>query len=117
MFGLKSFWVKPAVLYTMLYALFASLVAPTFGFFASGFKRAIGIKDFAASLPGHGGWTDRMDCLSIVGHFNYFFITQVIMKAEIQSEEAYAAVIQLQDFEKITVMNSIAERFGLSTQI
>lgn len=43
-------------------ALFASLVAPFGGFFASGFKRALKIKDFADVIPGHGGVTDRMDC-------------------------------------------------------
>jgi len=43
-------------------SIFASLVAPFGGFFASGFKRAFGIKDFGHSIPGHGGMTDRMDC-------------------------------------------------------
>lgn len=43
-------------------AIFASLVAPFGGFFASGFKRAFNIKDFGQSIPGHGGMTDRMDC-------------------------------------------------------
>jgi len=42
--------------------LFASLLAPLGGFFASGFKRAIKIKDFGTTIPGHGGLTDRMDC-------------------------------------------------------
>jgi CDP-diglyceride synthetase len=43
-------------------SVFASLVAPFGGFFASGFKRAFNIKDFGHSIPGHGGMTDRMDC-------------------------------------------------------
>jgi len=72
--------------------LFASIIAPFGGFFASGFKRAFKIKvcncfsnievsksailikhkqtchvfpilqDFGDSIPGHGGITDRMDC-------------------------------------------------------
>ena len=45
-----------------LFAVFASLMAPFGGFFASGFKRAFNIKDFGSSIPGHGGMTDRMDC-------------------------------------------------------
>lgn len=43
-------------------AVFASLLAPFGGFFASGFKRGFKIKDFGDSIPGHGGVTDRFDC-------------------------------------------------------
>ena len=49
-------------LHILVMAVFASLVAPFGGFFASGFKRAFNIKDFGHSIPGHGGMTDRMDC-------------------------------------------------------
>lgn len=76
--GYKSVQVKPAVLYTIVYALYASLVAPFFGFFASGFKRAVGIKDFSNTLPGHGGFLDRFDCITIMSYFNYFFFINVI---------------------------------------
>jgi phosphatidate cytidylyltransferase len=48
--------------HVLVMAIFASLVAPFGGFFASGFKRAFNIKDFGHSIPGHGGMTDRMDC-------------------------------------------------------
>jgi phosphatidate cytidylyltransferase len=48
--------------HTFFLGLFASLLAPLGGLFASGFKRAIKIKDFANLIPGHGGLTDRMDC-------------------------------------------------------
>lgn len=54
-------------------AIFASLVAPFGGFFASGFKRAFNIKDFGASIPGHGGLTDRMDCQFLMGLFTYVY--------------------------------------------
>jgi len=46
----------------LLYGVFASLASPFAGFFASGMKRAYQIKDFAETLPGHGGFTDRFDC-------------------------------------------------------
>lgn len=49
-------------LHSLVMALFASLIAPFGGFFASGFKRSFKIKDFGDSIPGHGGMTDRMDC-------------------------------------------------------
>ena len=51
-------------------AIFASLVAPFGGFFASGFKRAFNIKDFGHSIPGHGGMTDRMDCQCVCSCFS-----------------------------------------------
>jgi alanine transaminase len=47
--------------------LFVSLIAPFGGFFASGLKRAYGIKDFDSILPGHGGLMDRLDCHLITG--------------------------------------------------
>jgi phosphatidate cytidylyltransferase len=43
-------------------AAFAACVAPFGGFAASAIKRAYGIKDFAALIPGHGGFFDRLDC-------------------------------------------------------
>lgn len=46
----------------MILSLFASLIAPFGGFFASGIKRALKIKDFGDVIPGHGGLIDRFDC-------------------------------------------------------
>ena len=51
-----------AQLHAVVLAMFASIIAPFGGFFASGFKRGFKIKDFGDSIPGHGGMTDRMDC-------------------------------------------------------
>lgn len=50
----------------MIMSLFASLIAPFGGFFASGIKRAIKIKDFGDVIPGHGGLIDRFDCQLIM---------------------------------------------------
>lgn len=65
----------PFQLHSIVLAIFASLVAPFGGFFASGFKRAFNIKDFGASIPGHGGLTDRMDCQFLMGLFAYVFVS------------------------------------------
>lgn len=53
--------------------MFASLIAPFGGFFASGLKRAFKIKDFGHTIPGHGGITDRMDCQFLMGSFSYLY--------------------------------------------
>ncbi|KAH9798107.1 phosphatidate cytidylyltransferase 1 [Citrus sinensis] len=58
----KEITILPVQWHALCLGLFASIIAPFGGFFASGFKRAFKIKDFGDSIPGHGGITDRMDC-------------------------------------------------------
>ncbi|KAJ3252300.1 hypothetical protein HK103_006674 [Boothiomyces macroporosus] len=66
---IRTMSVLPIQFHALVFAMFASLIAPFGGFFASGVKRAFNIKDFADSIPGHGGLTDRMDCQFIMGVF------------------------------------------------
>ncbi|ABN67121.1 CDP-diacylglycerol synthase [Scheffersomyces stipitis CBS 6054] len=65
--------IKPMYFHACVLATFASLIAPFGGFFASGLKRAFGIKDFGDTIPGHGGVTDRMDCQFLMGSFSYLY--------------------------------------------
>jgi phosphatidate cytidylyltransferase len=65
-------------LHCLVMAVFASSVAPFGGFFASGFKRAIGEKDYSNAIPGHGGFVDRMDCQLIMGTFSYLYLHYVL---------------------------------------
>ncbi|KAK6934510.1 hypothetical protein RJ641_034665 [Dillenia turbinata] len=69
-FPWKEFSVLPVQWHALCLGLFASIIAPFGGFFASGFKRAFKIKDFGDSIPGHGGITDRMDC-QILRNLNF----------------------------------------------
>ena len=69
----KSFMMAPMQVHILVFATFASLIAPFGGFFASGLKRTFKIKDFGDSIPGHGGITDRMDCQFIMGFFAYMY--------------------------------------------
>lgn len=62
----------------LVFATFASLIAPFGGFFASGLKRTFKIKDFGDSIPGHGGMTDRMDCQFIMGFFSFMYYSSFI---------------------------------------
>lgn len=75
---LTEITLYPVQLHALLLATFASLIAPFGGFFASGFKRAFKIKDFADSIPGHGGLTDRMDCQVMMGFFVYLYYSSFL---------------------------------------
>lgn len=77
-FPWKEFGVMPVQTHAMAFGLFASIVAPFGGFFASGFKRAFKIKDFGDSIPGHGGITDRMDCQMVMAVFSYIYYQSFI---------------------------------------
>ena len=68
-----SVYLTPFHGHLLVLSVFASLIAPFGGFFASGFKRAFHIKDFGESLPGHGGVTDRMDCQVLMGAFVWVY--------------------------------------------
>jgi phosphatidate cytidylyltransferase len=65
-------------------ALFASTVAPFGGFAASATKRAFNIKDFDSLIPGHGGFTDRMDCQFIMGMATWIAYTSFVQMGEFE---------------------------------
>ncbi|KAJ1285472.1 hypothetical protein BS78_03G282100 [Paspalum vaginatum] len=72
-FPWKEVAIMPVQWHALALGLFASIIAPFGGFFASGFKRAFKIKDFGDSIPGHGGITDRMDCQMVMAVFAYIY--------------------------------------------
>lgn len=55
------------------YVIFASLIGQFGDFALSSVKRIVGIKDYGALLPGHGGILDRFDSLLFVLPFTYLF--------------------------------------------
>eukprot|EP00457_Paulinella_chromatophora_P016833 gb/GEZN01017727.1/.p1 GENE.gb/GEZN01017727.1/~~gb/GEZN01017727.1/.p1 ORF type:complete len:114 (-),score=8.55 gb/GEZN01017727.1/:233-574(-) len=65
--GSSTITLLPIQLHSMVLGLFASLIGPFGGFFASGMKRAYEVKDFAEVIPGHGGMMDRFDCQLMMG--------------------------------------------------
>jgi phosphatidate cytidylyltransferase len=69
------FTVMRCHFHVLVLSLFASTIGPFGGFFASGLKRSIKIKDFSNLIPGHGGVSDRMDCQLIMGSFAYFYLS------------------------------------------
>jgi len=93
--------VAPIQLQALVFALFASLIAPFGGFFASGIKRAYGIKDFDSLFPGHGGMTDRMDCQFIMSLFTYVFHTTFVKYSSDSQILNMIAALSLEDQLKI----------------
>ncbi|KAF4363291.1 hypothetical protein CsatB_027198 [Cannabis sativa] len=85
-FPWKEFSVFPVQIHALAFGLFASIIAPFGGFFASGFKRAFKIKDFGDSIPGHGGITDRMDCQMVMAVFSYIYHQSFIVPQGISVE-------------------------------
>merc|ERR1719223_1587286 len=68
----------PFLLHAFFMSLFASIIGPFGGFFASGFKRAFKIKDFGDIIPGHGGIMDRFDCQFLMATFVNVYIHSFI---------------------------------------
>ncbi|KAL7671280.1 hypothetical protein ACOME3_006181 [Neoechinorhynchus agilis] len=71
----------PFQVHAIALSLFASLIGPFGGFFASGFKRAFKIKDFSDTIPGHGGFMDRFDCQYAMFTFTYVWILTFVRSA------------------------------------
>lgn len=55
-------------------AFFASFGAPWGGILASAAKRAVEMKDFGQSIPGHGGVMDRVDCQLFQSAFAFQYL-------------------------------------------
>ncbi|CAM9655891.1 unnamed protein product [Ectocarpus sp. 12 AP-2014] len=66
--------VSKAEIHAFWIALMASLIGPFGGFFASGLKRAYGVKDFGDTIPGHGGAGDRFDCQVMLLPLVFFYL-------------------------------------------
>jgi len=79
---LTTVTILPIILHSIVLSLFASLIGPFGGFFASGLKRAFKIKDFGDTIPGHGGVTDRFDCQLLMAAFSYIYYITFIQAPE-----------------------------------
>lgn len=80
----STFWgiitIKPIIIHGLVLGAFAAFFAPFGGFFASALKRALRVKDFAETIPGHGGITDRFDCQIVMGTFTYLYVRTFVFK-------------------------------------
>jgi len=98
--------VLPMQWHALSFAMFASLVAPFGGFFASGFKRAFKFKDFGDVIPGHGGFTDRMDCQIIMGLFAYVYYWNFV-RASFAAEDVFKSYNFLEFNEKLSFLRLV----------
>ncbi|XP_066430454.1 phosphatidate cytidylyltransferase 1 [Eleutherodactylus coqui] len=76
--GWTTVRMYPFQIHSIALSTFGSLIGPFGGFFASGFKRAFKIKDFADTIPGHGGIMDRFDCQYLMATFVHVYIASFI---------------------------------------
>ncbi|CAL5088943.1 unnamed protein product [Urochloa decumbens] len=86
--------IMPVQWHALALGLFASIIAPFGGFFASGFKRAFKFKDFGDSIPGHGGFTDRMDCQMVMAVFAYIYYQSFVMIQDLSVETILEQILR-----------------------
>ncbi|XP_044512408.1 phosphatidate cytidylyltransferase 2-like [Mangifera indica] len=99
-FPWKEISVLPVQWHALCLGLFASIIAPFGGFFASGFKRAFKIKDFGDSIPGHGGITDRMDCQMVMAVFAYIYHQSFVVAETLSVEMILELILTNLTFEE-----------------
>jgi len=100
--------IAPIQLHALSLALFASVIAPFGGFFASGLKRAFEVKDFADLIPGHGGVTDRMDCQLLMAVFTYVYSINFVAAHAPDVEKLMALAAELSIDERTELLTELA---------
>ena len=113
LFGYEAIKTSPAVVYAVTNTAFASLISPFAGFWASGFKRANNIKDFGSSLPGHGGFTDRLDCMSLIQVFNFILLTSFAFKDDLQYNDAITNAMALPSESKENLLAYLSSSLNI----
>ena len=92
--------------------IFACLIAPFGGFFASGLKRGLKIKDFANLIPGHGGLTDRLDCHLLMLIFTSLYHREIVLGAVNSLSSVLFFISRLNNHDKMYLYNKLGEMIG-----
>lgn len=103
--GMKHVTVYPFIWHSIAMSLFASVIGPFGGFFASGFKRAFKIKDFAELIPGHGGVMDRFDCQVLMACFVNVYIRSFIRLAN--PHRLFSQAMRMEAVDQLILFNSL----------
>ncbi|KJE90370.1 hypothetical protein CAOG_08539 [Capsaspora owczarzaki ATCC 30864] len=117
--GLTPFTVAvyPVQLHSLSMSTFASIVAPFGGFFASGFKRAFKIKDFADLIPGHGGITDRFDCQFLMATFAYVYLSSFVHIHPQDPARILSSIAALDIATQVDLFNTLKQRLAAARAI
>jgi len=94
-------------LHSLVFAVFASFIAPFGGFFMSAVKRAYKIKDFDNIFPGHGGMTDRMDCQLIIGLFTFVYYTTFIRPLSLSTSQLLSSISGLPRVDQLVILDQL----------
>lgn len=102
-----EFNLKPIQIHAIFLSIFASIIGPFGGFFASGYKRAFKIKDFSDAIPGHGGMTDRIDCQFLMSTFVYVYYHTFIKKNDINM--IWESILLLSKNQQLEIFNKLED--------
>ena len=106
-FGISEIKLSQAQIHAAVIALFAAIIAPFGGFFASGLKRGLKIKDFSDSIPGHGGVADRFDCHIVCAFFTYMYLTQVVYHDGHNTERVFDYIMKMDHQEQLNIYTKL----------
>uniref|UniRef100_A0A8C7C681 Phosphatidate cytidylyltransferase n=1 Tax=Oncorhynchus kisutch TaxID=8019 RepID=A0A8C7C681_ONCKI len=104
----KTVTIYPYQIHSVALSTFGSLIGPFGGFFASGFKRAFKIKDFADTIPGHGGIMDRFDCQYLMATFTHVYIASFIRGPN--PSKVLQQLLVLQPEQQLSIFNAMRDR-------
>ncbi|ORX47919.1 hypothetical protein BCR36DRAFT_86423 [Piromyces finnis] len=110
-FGVKlsTVTIYPIILHSIVLSVFASLIGPFGGFFASGLKRAFKIKDFGDTIPGHGGVTDRFDCQLLMAAFSSIYFVTFIRTPETTVSYIMNQIMNLDSEQRVVLFNQFKD--------
>ena len=69
-----SFGYGDKLLPTVILTIPLCIIGMLGDLFASAIKRSVGIKDYGALIPGHGGVLDRVDSILLIAPVLYIFV-------------------------------------------